>query len=898
MVISMSERSNAVLCRYLITPCIITTAPSSFNVMNVLSTAFSETKCVNIRIDLTRDIPLTVLGKYHNLSKKDRRMNLREIIYAEDFPPLADVFSEIVSGHQKSLNAHCRVNMGDDYHWVYLSCTVRKDTFNRTQHLEGTMMDVSEYMDTAESDTVLSGAAKKNRDKINAAIGNQAGLSDILGEDYLLRIQQALTVNNGVSSAIYNEKGEPLVIPLGENGQIISQKKFRHRISREIRCNHKTMAIWTIACDDTTELAKTEPLLNVLAETVSQIANAILVLYDEMENSKAANQQLGSNIEQQILLNNIYNIILENNNAADALKMVIRLVGEYLKLERISLYDYDSETGYAAPNINWSVKGVEMGYTFTPKDYPQLMEELNYCDTYFSNGVFPELQKTGIKSFVVSQLSADGKFTGIIFYETIYKERIWSNADKKLLRNISQIISTILIRCNMDAALKEQNSRLQKLAFTDPVLDIPNRTCLDKDLADYLDEKRQGAAISIKLTNINTVNEAFGHIHSDTLLEKIARYIDDMSVAEKQVYRFSGSVLMVIINNCEQNGVKEFLDDLLERFSHPWRVAGEEHYLEMKAGVAFYTRAADDCSEVYRRSTLALYRAANDDTTPYTFYMEGMEETAGIAYNLEMRLRRAVINNMDGFGVNYLPVVDPNGSIIALEAGIKWKDNEKGELSGGDVIPLAESIGVDELIDSWVIDNACKFFREIIDYSGQNDLILNINLTYHELQRSSVHLTIIEAVEKYRLRGCNIAVEIPEKSLLKFGGNITTVLDSLKLAGVKIVIDNFGHEYMALSGLKKDGISSVKIRAEDFCTKDEFDKAVLHSVIELAHKKNISVCVKHIENRRQLEAIGEYDIDFLQGHYLILPSDKEETKKLFPAMETAVLDAWFLKAQI
>ena len=133
------------------------------------------------------------------------------------------------------------------------------------------------------------------------------------------------------------------------------------------------------------------------------------------------------------------------------------MVGEYLKLDRISLYDYDSETGYSALNTEWSAKGIKMEYVFNVEEYPQLMEELNYCDTFFSGGGFAEIGKTGIKSFVVSQLSADGRFTGLIFYETITRERIWSNADKKLLRNISQIVSTMLIRCNMDAAIREQN---------------------------------------------------------------------------------------------------------------------------------------------------------------------------------------------------------------------------------------------------------------------------------------------------------------------------------------------------------------------------------------------------------------------------------------------------------
>lgn len=860
--------------------------------MNVLSAAFRETKCVNIRIDLTRDIPLTVLGKYHSISKKDRRMNLREIIYAEDFPPLADVFSEIVSGREKALNAHCRVNVGDEYHWVYLSCSVRRDTFNRTQHLTGTMMDVSEYLDTAESDFVLDDATKKNRERIDAAIKNRdANLIDILGEDYLLRIQQALTVNNGVSSAVYDETGAPLVIPPNENGQVLSQKRFKHKISREIRCNHKTIANWTIACDDTTELAKTEPLLNVLAETVSQIANAIFVLSNEMENSKTANQQLGSNIEQQILLNNIYTIILENNNALEALKMVIRLVGEYLKLDRIALYDYDSENGYAALNTDWSANGVEMKRAFKVEESPTLMEELNYCDTYFSNSSLPEQENTGIKSFVVSQLSENGKFTGLIFYEAIRRERIWSNADKKLLRNISQIVSTMLIRCNMDNAIKEQNERLKRLAYTDPVLGIPNRTCLDRDLSAQLEEGTHGAAISMKVTNINTVNEAFGHIYSDNLLQKIARYIYDINLGDKQVYRFSGSVLVILLKNCGRDGAKDFLDNLLERFTRPWNVAGEEHYLEMNAGIAFYPRSDDNCAEVYRRSTLALYRAVEEDPNMYSFYLEGSEEKAGHAYNAELRLRHAVIDNMKDFSVKYLPIIDTDGHIIALETGVAWRDGENGEIPAGKIISLAESIGLDELIDTWVINRSCELLREIIDFSGRSDLVININLTSHELQRSAIHRTIAGAVEKYGLNGKNLAVEIPEKSLLKIGGDIGPVLNKLTQLGVRVIIDDFGRDYMSISGLKTDGISKIKIRAEQFTDTDEFDSAALKSILDLAHKKGIAVCVKHIDSREQLEAICSYDIDLLQGDFLVSRYSEEDTKKLFGTVELTAVTA-------
>lgn len=851
--------------------------------MSGLDIAFREAKCVNIRIDLTRDIPITLLDKYHNLSKKDRRMNLREIIYADDFPALADAFSEIVSGRQKALKAHCRVRVGEDYRWVSLDCIVKKDTFNRYEYLTGTMIDVSEYLDASENEFHIDGTVKKKKEIIGETEVNiqDASLDEILGEDYLLRIQQALTVTNNVYSAIYDSDGELMLSPADAKGNIISLKKFKHKITEEIRCNHHLMATWTVASDDLEQLEKTQPLHKVLAETVSQIANAILVLYSEMENSKTANQQLGSNIEQQILLNNIYTIILENNSADEALTSVIQLVGEYLKLDRVSLYHYDSETGYTAINKEWSAKGIQLDYTFKVQENPHLMEELNYCDTFFSNSGFSESQKVGVKSFVVSQLAENGKFVGLIFYDTIKQERIWSSADKKLLRNISQIISTMLIRCNMDKALKEQNDRLKKMAYTDPVLGIPNRTALDQDLQYRLNNNQSGAVVSLKITNISTVNEAFGHIHSDNLLKKISVYLSNLDVQGKTVYRFSGSVLMISLENSGIAQVREFLKTVTDRFSGSWKIGDEEHFLAMSAGAAFYPDDASSCEGLYRCSTLAMYRAAEGENNTYSFYSKELEERAGAIFNAEQRLRRAVLNDMEGFSVSYMPIADTEGNINALEAVVNWVDRENGKMPAGRVIKLAESIGIDELIDSWVINNACAFLREVIDITGCEGLVMNLNLTYHELRSSSVQYTVKSAIDAFGLKESNIAVEIPERAQLKIEGNFNNALNDFKSAGLMVVIDDFGREYMSLTALKSGRADVIKIRADQFCAGDEFDRAALKSVIMLAHNRGISVCVKHIDNKEQFETAKDFYVDQLQGSYLFPCSDEESIKKVF-----------------
>ena len=857
--------------------------------MSGLDVAFRESKCVNIRIDLTRDIPITLLDKYHNLSKKDKRMNLREVIYADDFPALADAFSEIVSGRKKTLDAHCRVRVEDDYRWVSLNCSVKKDTFNRSEYLTGSMIDVSEYLDASENEFGIDGVKKKKDIISEKEVDIQdASLDEILGEDYLLRIQQALTVTNGVHSAIYNSLGELMLSPADEKGNVISLKKFKNKITEEIRCNHRLMAVWTVASDDSELIERIQPLHKVLAETVSQIANAILVLYAEMENSKTANQQLGSNIEQQILLNNIYTIILENNNADEALTEVIRLVGEYLKLDRVSLYHYDSDTGYTAINKEWSAKGIDVDYLFKVDENPQLMEELNYCDTFFSNSSFTETQRVGIKSFVVSQLAENGKFVGLIFYETIKQERIWSSADKKLLRNISQIISTMLIRCNMDIALREQNNRLKKMAYTDPVLDISNRAALDHDLQHRLSNNRSGAVIALKITNVSTLNEAFGHIHSDNLLKKISAYLNSLEFRGKSVYRFSGSVLMLVLAGGGVEQVRELMKIIIDRFSGPWKIEDEEHFLSMSAGAALYPDDSSSCEGLYRCSTLAMYRAAEEERNAYIFYSKELEERAGAVFNAEQRLRRAVLNDMEGFSVSYMPIADTEGNINALEAVVSWVDRENGKMPAGRVIKLAESIGIDELIDSWVINNACAFLREVIDMTGCEGLVMNINLTSHELRRSSVYDTVKSAAEAFGLKESNIAVEIPEKAQLRIEKHFSTALNEFKNAGVRVVIDDFGREYMSLTALKSGMADVIKIRAEQFCGGDEFDKAALKSVIMLAHNRGISVCVKHIESKEQFETAKAFYVDHLQGSYLFPCSDEDSIKRICSEFNTSV----------
>lgn len=849
--------------------------------MDSLELAFGDSKCINIRIDLTKDLPLTILTKNPQISKKDKKIKLKDLVKAEDLPPLADMLNEIVTGTQKTLNAHCRVQFGDGYKWVFLCCESRRDTFNRSFHLLGIMLDVSDYLESTDDDYVLAEFKRKNSTKISELNNNGATLVEIMGKDYLTRIQHAFDMTEGVVSAIFDDR-EQLICTSKPDQHNFSIKKYRYVQREVIRFNHKTAATWVICSDEQELIDKNSNLLEILASTVSQISNAMVVLYNEMENSRKANQQLGANVEEQMLLNSIYSVILETKSAKDALKMVLSMVGEYFKLDRVIIFESMAEPHVIKPFMQWTVRKsyrCDESTAYTDSEYPKFHEELTYYGMYFSSGTDHEFTKHGVKSLAASALSESGHFSGVIFFETLEFERSWSQSDRRLLRSISQIISTMIIRCRMDLEIEKKNAQLEQLAFYDSILGVKNRTKLDADLRRALEKGRNGAALTVKVTNMRSLNEIFGHGYTDKLLRSIVRFVEQMDFAGKAVYRFTGSIMMILLDGADGNAARDFSEMFLERFKKPWIIDGAEHYMEVGVGICLYPVNAATCEDIYKASTLSMYRAVEYGKNSYAFFAQEFERPTGTNYYIEQRLRQAIADGMKGFEVYFQPVLDYNDTkkIAYFESLVRWRDSELGEVAPAKFIRLAENMGFDIAIDTWVIPQACRFCKEMHEKYGYEDLCVSVNLTAGELQHAAVTQIVQDALEESGLDGRNLVVEIPEKAQVLSFSNTSSAIGALKKLGVRITIDNFGREYMSLNTLKNSCIDIIKIGQSLFTTADdEFDKTLLEAIIKLAHSRDIKVCVKKAEFKTQLDVIGNYGIDLVQGNYFIKPLKVEE----------------------
>jgi diguanylate cyclase (GGDEF)-like protein len=821
----------------------------------------SRNKCVIARIDFKKNLPVTVSERFGggDKDKKDVTANLEEIVLPEDLPALIRSIDEIFANGSGSLFAHCRLLPENKWHLI--CCGLYKEKgLRKPVYLFGNIIDVSEYLESIENDPALQEFKKKNSDKFT----EPAGFAEILDRGYLSNIQEPLTVDGKLYSAIFDANGD-FICSADLSQTEFDAKKYARALNADIRVNHSVYATWTIASDDAGVIEKYSATHAILSETLSKMANAYVMLFNEMVNSERANKLLSENVEQQILLNSVYNTVLNEKNSMETMRSVVKLTGEYMKLDRIVVYeDFPLEELYKL-RYEWVPR--EADYIglgeFSYSDYPKIMQELRDYETYYSNNIAHVVLGHTFTSYIASNLTGDGVKYGIIIYEIINPEHVLNHSEKRLLRSISQIIATVLMRCKDNEELDKTNERLRFLAFRDPVLGVKNKTALNGDLSEELERGAPGVLVAFKITNVKTLNHLMGHGYTDGLIIKVMEYIDGSDGFEAEPYRFSDNMFVVLLRNTDAARAKDFCEKLTTRFRRPWRHEGSEHYFEIGAGVAPYPETGITAEEIYRAATMAAYKAIEYGKNTYAFFAREFEIPAEDDYKRAQTLREAVENGMKGLSARFQPVFGADGRrALGCETLISMSDENSPPAR---LIRLAESMGLDIAVDSWVLKQACEFCKKMRK-EFDPEFFVSVNTTKRELTTKAIVAMVERALEESGLPPSALAVEVEEQILIAHYEIVSSVLGALKKVGVAIIIDNLGSHYAVSSLIKHSCVNYVKADITLFTTMydDDFERTVTDSLLKRARDYGVSVCVKRIENEEQLEFID--GVDFHQGY--------------------------------
>ena len=830
-----------------------------------LFSVLKKYNCLDIIVRTVGGVTLTISGEYdgENFGKP---LAFSDFVYIDDFPPLMDTINEFANSGKSRMFTHFRMEHDGELHWAYMCCS--KSAPGR---FSGILLDVYEYIDCIPNDSVISEFEKRQGTKISALNNNTASLLEICGKDYLKRIQNPFTSDPKLYTAILDEEGSVICAP-----SYTEKTDYPYSAKEPVRFSFRTGAYWYIGSEEPGPVKKAEPYLKGLAECLSSIAHSIVALYNEAENSNAVNKQLGANVEQQMLINSMQSVMMQESKASDALVKVLNMAGEYLHIDAIISFG-DYADGARKEFCRYDrIGGSDDTFDLVKEKYDAILREMGDTENYFSGENDQILARTGISSFAVSAVNDNNGVNGIIVYVVRGTERKWNYNDRKMIRSISQVLSSVIFRCESEKQIEEKNRQLYNLAFFDSMLGIKNRSRLDLDTSEIIRNHGSGAAMAVQIINTRFLNEVFGQRYTDKLLKQIADFLSQPDIGGEGVYRYSGSIMMVIARDCSAETAQDITKRILDRIHSPFYIDGVEQYAEAAIGIAVFNSSTVSGEDLYRAATLSLYRANEYGKNTFAFYNREFLDAKGEAFNLESELRRCIADNMRNFEVTFQPAFDSTGDIHHYETLLRWKSEKMGSISPRVFMRMMEKVGLDTSIDLWVLPRACRFCRQIRDATGR-DIKVSVNLTTHEMQTGALPERFRAEFEKAGLNGSEMMAEVPEAAHIISYNDTASTLGKLKRLGMSVCIDSFGNEYLPLNVMKNSYVDNIKV-SSSFVTNSggEFDDVLLSTTFSLAKSRGITTSVKNVEYRSQLDAAIRAGADVIQGGYLAPPAAPEE----------------------
>lgn len=406
---------------------------------------------------------------------------------------------------------------------------------------------------------------------------------------------------------------------------------------------------------------------------------------------------------------------------------------------------------------------------------------------------------------------------------------------------------------------------------------LPNREKLD----DYLEEemvkaKRNNtrlAVLFVDMDRFGRINESFGYQYGDEILKIVASRLKRSVLERYMVSRIASDDFVIVIPNVQSElDVQRVAEQIIHRISKSFCVHGVELHMTCSIGISMYPVDSDNRRDLIRHAAAAMVRARKKkkhfDKHYHELSMMQVETLADL--QLENDLHKAILK--DQFILHYQPLFNRNKEIVGTEALIRWKHPEKGVLSPAHFIPLAEESGLILQINEWVLRHAC-----IQNRKWQQDGIkipVAINLSMLQLKQDNFVTMVKQILHETGLHPSYIILELTESIFAYDREQTFKTLTQLKELGIRLALDDFGTGFSSLSYIKQYPLDILKIDRsfiQDITNEENKDRAIVKTIIHLAHSLNLEVIAEGVETIEQLEYLQEQQCDHFQGFLLGKP---------------------------
>lgn len=430
---------------------------------------------------------------------------------------------------------------------------------------------------------------------------------------------------------------------------------------------------------------------------------------------------------------------------------------------------------------------------------------------------------------------------------------------------------------------KSDELRIQRLAFFDVLTGLPNRQHLADRLPHALaaagERKTIGAFLYVGLDDFKTVNDIMGREIGDALLQHVALGLTSSLKAGDNIARIGGDEFGVVLEDLGQ-GVEDATvaaglaaEEVLDLFLFPIVLGSYETETKASVGITLFgavdlasgTGLPETVEGLLKRANLAMYQVKTHGGDAMRFFDPAMQTEVDVRAELRADLRHALLHNQ--FVLHYQPQVDSRGIVTGSEALVRWMHPERGIVSPGEFIPLAEEAGLIVDLGRWVLEAACMQLAAWAAAPSMRTLTLSINVSVRQLLDPHFVDIVKEALRASGADPHRLKFEITESSIMERIAEVISKMTELKDLGIFFSLDDFGTGYSSLAYLRDLPLDQLKIDRTFIANAVADDKyaSIPRTIIVLGRSLNFTVIAEGVETEAQRAFLMAQGCHLYQG---------------------------------
>ena len=424
---------------------------------------------------------------------------------------------------------------------------------------------------------------------------------------------------------------------------------------------------------------------------------------------------------------------------------------------------------------------------------------------------------------------------------------------------------------------REREIVAARLSQFDPVTGLSNRARIKNRLTAKLNSfrntKRSCSVITMTLDRFKHINDTLGHAAGDELLKQVAKRLGRIIEEQGEIARVGNAEFLIVLPDVDDRGdLGDYANRIMQMIAQPYSVNGSRAIVGTSLGIATAPYDGIDTEELVKAAELAL-NAAKDARSGYRFFSSELKDGMKRRRQIEEDLRDALINGE--LEMHYQPIVDARTKKLkCLEALMRWQHPERGMVSPGLFIPVAEEIGLIKQLGDWALEQSC---RQALEWP--QELRVAVNVSAIQFMSEDFTKVVERVLANTGIAPGRLELEITESIFMGDQSQAQRTFKELKDLGVRLALDDFGTGYSSLSYLRNAPFDKIKID-QSFVRGSTEDgnnnSAIIASIVSLAEALKMETVAEGVETKDELELVSRLGASSLQGRLFSFAITQQE----------------------